>query len=217
MGGDRRPIATRERSWAQALAAFLVRTGARPNAISVGSIVFGAVAAGAIAGTEVAEGAGRWLWVAGAAGIQLRLLANMLDGMVAVDSGASSPVGELYNEIPDRVSDVLVLAALGFVGGSSPHLGWGAAVLAVIVAYVRAMGAVAGAGQVFAGVMAKPQRMFVCTVLCIFQAAVPDAWRDARWIGLGPAGLTLALISAGSAVTCITRLMLIGRALRARP
>jgi len=32
--------------------------------------------------------------------IQLRLLANMLDGMVAQDAETSSKLGELYNEGP---------------------------------------------------------------------------------------------------------------------
>ncbi len=34
------------------------------------------------------------------AGIQLRLLCNMLDGMIAVDTNHRTKTGELYNEIP---------------------------------------------------------------------------------------------------------------------
>ena len=40
----------------------------------------------------------------GAGLILLRLLANMLDGMVADESGEGGPLGSLYNEIPDRIS-----------------------------------------------------------------------------------------------------------------
>ena len=47
----------------------------------------------------------RILWLIGALGAQLRLTANMLDGMVAIASSRTSKTGELYNEVPDRISD----------------------------------------------------------------------------------------------------------------
>ena len=43
------------------------------------------------------------LFLVAAVCVQLRLLANLLDGMVAVGSGQASRIGELYNEVPDRV------------------------------------------------------------------------------------------------------------------
>ncbi len=51
----------------------------------------------------------RAAWLLAACLIQLRLLANMFDGMVAIEQGRQSPLGELYNEIPDRVSDAFIL------------------------------------------------------------------------------------------------------------
>ena len=73
----------------------------------------------------------------------------------------------------------------------------------------------AGAGQVFAGVMAKPQRMFLVTVLCLFQAFAPEAWRRAALpLDLGPPALVLAVICVGCVVTSITRLSAIARKLR---
>ena len=105
-----------------------------------------------------------------AACIQLRLLANLLDGMLAVEGGLGSPAGELYNEIPDRLSDVLILAAAGYAIPAiawAPELGWGVAVLAVLTAYVRAFGGSLGQPQDFCGPMGKPQRMAVMTAGCI--------------------------------------------------
>jgi phosphatidylglycerophosphate synthase len=40
------------------------------------------------------------MFVGAMAGIQLRLLCNMLDGMVAVEHKMHSKTGELYNEVP---------------------------------------------------------------------------------------------------------------------
>ena len=39
--------------------------------------------------------------------IQLRLVCNLLDGMVAVEHGKGSPSGPIWNELPDRFADVL--------------------------------------------------------------------------------------------------------------
>ena len=113
-----------------------------------------------------------WLaWLCGAVLVQLRLLANVLDGMVAVGRGVASPVGELYNEIPDRVSDTAVFAGIGFAAGS-PALGWAAALAAMATAYVRATGRAAGGGSDFRGPMAKQQRMALVTALAVFCAVL---------------------------------------------
>ena len=43
----------------------------------------------------------------------LRLWLNMLDGMVALASGTASRTGEIANELPDRISDVLIFVGVG--------------------------------------------------------------------------------------------------------
>lgn len=213
---DRRPIASRRLVWVRATASWLVRRGVSPNGISVSSAVFAIAGASAIVATPHFTGIEhRVLWFAAALCVQLRLLANLFDGMVAVESGKASPVGELFNEVPDRLADALLLIVLGFVQGSSVHLGYAAAILAVFVAYLRTMGGVIGAGQVFAGVMAKPQRMFLVTVLCLFHTFAPESWVGAFLpLDLGPPALVLSVICAGCVVTSFTRLSAIGQKLR---
>ncbi|MBL4848754.1 MAG: CDP-alcohol phosphatidyltransferase family protein [Planctomycetes bacterium] len=215
--GDRRPIASRKLSWVKRIASLFVRLKISPNAISLMSVVFALAGAGFMLGTEAVSSTllTRVFWIAAALCVQLRLLANMFDGMVALESGQASATGELFNELPDRVSDTALLVALGFVAGSSPHLGYAAALLAMFGAYLRAVGASVGAGQLFAGIMAKPQRMFTLTSLLVFLAAAPASWSSA-WANapIGPAGITLAVICLGCLVTAITRLLAIGRKLR---
>src|SRR2546428_2000392 len=100
---DRRPIATRNRKWAQASARRLAARNVSPNAISIAGM-FACIGGGmALAATSIAYC--RIEWLIAALGAQLRLIANMLDGMVALDSGRTSKTGELYNEVPDRISD----------------------------------------------------------------------------------------------------------------
>src|SRR5205085_6993199 len=112
-----------------------------PNAISLFSIAFAGVAcAGFLLSGRALDTVQRlaWLLVA-AAGIQLRLLCNLLDGMVAVEGKMGSKVGEIYNDFPDRVADPLIIVPAGYAI-ALPWLGWLAGLLAVMTAYVRVLG-----------------------------------------------------------------------------
>jgi phosphatidylglycerophosphate synthase len=166
---ERRPIASRKMPIWQKVTTFLVRSKFTANSISI----FGMIAA-LIGGllfflTSRPELQGfTWLlYLAAAACVQLRLLANLLDGMVAIESGQASPVGELYNEIPDRVSDSALLIGAGYSLMTEPVWGYTAALAAMFTAYVRAQGKAAGSKQQFCGPMAKPQRMALLTVVAI--------------------------------------------------
>jgi phosphatidylglycerophosphate synthase len=151
----------------------------------------------------------RLLFLAAAGGIQLRLLANMLDGMVALASGTASPTGELYNEIPDRVSDTLILVGAGYAAGGLPALGWAAACMALFVTYIRAVGKTLGVQGLYHGPMSKSHRMFTLTVACVFLGAAPAGWHAVwNWRGQnwGVMGMTLGIIIVGSGVTAARRL-----------
>jgi phosphatidylglycerophosphate synthase len=201
-GADRRPLASRDTAWARRIASALARSSVTPNQISTISIAFAALGAWALVDA-------RPLPLLGAAAcVQLRLLCNLIDGMVAIEGGKQSSTGALYNEFPDRIADSLFLVALGYACGV-PWLGWLAALLAALTAYVRATGGALGLKQDFRGPMAKPQRMAVLTAACLIGAAELQ-WNGTRWALLAAA----AVIAAGSALTCVTRTLAIARALR---
>ena len=165
---NRRPISQRSTFWAQALTRRLVASSITPNQISGFSMVVAAFGGVCFVYSGLSEGWARVFWLLGGGlGCQLRLLCNMLDGMVAVEGGKASRDGMLWNEIPDRFCDVMLLVGAGygaaFAGAVSPSLGWAAAVFAVLTAYVRETARGAGAPPDFGGPMAKPHRMFVMT------------------------------------------------------
>ena len=200
----RRPLKTRDWPFFKNLAAWLARGGATPNGISFASIVCGCCAGAALAATAHFDGGLlRACWLAAAVFIQLRLIANLLDGMVAVEGRKGGPTGDLWNEAPDRVSDAAIFIGAGYAAGSAPVLGFAAALVAVFVAYVRALGASVGAGQCFLGPQAKPQRMALMTVLAIAGAVFPQAVVGGWNRSLTEGGLTLYfqdayyIISAG--------------------
>jgi phosphatidylglycerophosphate synthase len=208
---DRRPIATRETRIARMMAGFLARNGASPNGISIAGLIAGLLAGVALVLTNETEGwARRACWLTAGLLVQLRLLANMLDGMVAIASGRSSRIGELFNEFPDRLSDAAALIGLGYVVGGHPELGYVTALAAVLTAYVRALGKTAGAPNVFAGPMAKPHRMALVTLTAIACAVLPNDWLDSARIPTW----ALAICLAGTVVTIGRRLVIITSLLR---
>jgi phosphatidylglycerophosphate synthase len=83
----------------------------------------------------------------------------MIDGMVALASGKASLRGEVFNDLPDRVSDVLIFAGVAHSGLCSPFSGYWAAIFALLTAYVGMFGQAIDAGRQFGGVMSKPWRM----------------------------------------------------------
>lgn len=201
---SRRPLKTRAYRWPHQLAHYFVTLGVTPNQMSLVSI--GAALLGALCYLCVNANAGpvnMFSLLTAAVFIQLRLLANMLDGLMAVEEGKKTPTGIIYNEVPDRVADVMFLVAAGYAAGSE-WLGWLAALLAISTAYVRAFGGAVGLAQDFSGPMAKPHRMFVLTV-----GSVVAAFADVQLVLF----VTLVVIVLGCLVTLVRRLNRIVRGL----
>lgn len=198
---SRRPLKVRSTEWARVLAATLCKSGITPNQISALSVVAAALAAAAF----VAAGRG-WIdwtggWISGALGIQARLICNLMDGMVAVEGGKKSPTGELWNEVPDRIADPLLLVAAGWAVGL-PWTGAIAGWAALMTAYVRAIGAGLTGAQDFCGPFAKQQRMACLTIAAAFTAGEP------LWNGHGQImQAAVILIAAGTGITILRRLL----------
>ncbi len=205
--GDRRPLASRGWKISERIANFLAAKGATPNAISLAGMFCG-ICAGALFAMTAHSAHGWIFWLAGALFVQLRLLANLYDGMVAVARQIASPVGELFNEVPDRVSDAATLIGLGYAAGSNALLGSVATIFAIFLAYLRAQGKVAGAQQEFCGPMAKQQRMATVTICAVICAIFPIAVRYHLPM------VALLIIIGGAIVTVIRRLQKIAATLR---
>ncbi len=182
----RRPLKSRSTPWAAGLSRTLLKAGATPNQVSVASSVFALMAAALmIYGAPIFGGV--LAWVLAAVCIQMRLVCNLMDGMLAVEGGLKTPNGDLYNEFPDRVSDMVVLAALGHADGSTTGvaLGWLAACGALMTAAIRMHGASLLGKHDFRGPMAKPQRMALATAACILMAVFSGtsvSFPALRWV-----------------------------------
>jgi phosphatidylglycerophosphate synthase len=202
----RRPIPSRSASWAILATDWLQRAGVRPNQVSVLGVAIAALAAAClILAGRSEDGVRATLLVVAAIAMPLRLLCNLLDGMLAVEGGLKSPSGELYNELPDRLADLLILVGAGYAITEipwGPELGWAAATTALLTAYVRTLGAAAGTSHYFDGPMAKPRRMHVLIAACLISAAETAI----GWQGQWPLVVALIMIIAGGVVTMVRRL-----------
>jgi phosphatidylglycerophosphate synthase len=200
---NRRPIKTRSAGWARRITDILVKRDISPNQISVASIAF--AFAGVVALNIDSGVIGS---ICCAIGIQLRLLCNLFDGMVAIEGGKKSDIGSLYNEFPDRIADSLLIVGLGYAIGQS-DLGWFAALAAALTAYVRVFGGSIGLKQTFIGPMAKQHRMAVMTAGLLLNAIEANVY-GTHYVLL----IALAVIAIGSVATCVTRTLAIARQLK---
>ncbi len=227
MTDNRRPLQTRSAGWAKWLASALVKSNISPNQISIISIIPALVGAwilgftheqpalaGMFCGDNLygcrADDFSVLALVLVAICVQLRLLCNMLDGMVAIEGGKQSKVGALYNEVPDRIADSLFIVALGYAV-FLPWLGWLGALLAAKTAYIRVLGGALGLVQDFRGPLAKPHRMFVMTLGCLIGAA--ELYFNGTLYALT---ISAYVIAIGAGITCITRTIAIAKQLKAK-
>lgn len=199
----RRPIANAFRRTARGAVAFCVRRHIHPDVISYLSVAASALAAVLFWHSSSSS----WFLFAAPFFCYVRLWLNMLDGMVAIASQQATPRGEILNDLPDRISDVLIFAGVAHSGLGTSYLGYWAAILAVLTAYVGTLGQAVGVQREFSGVMAKPWRMVV------LHAGAWSAWATG---GAGIIDWTCAVVIAGCMQTIAVRLRRILKALDAK-
>ncbi len=196
----RRPIAKIFRRTARGATALCLRLGISANAISCFSIFAAAAAAVCFVGSTRQS----WLLLVAPFLCLVRLWCNMLDGMVALAAGSASRRGEILNELPDRISDVVIFVGAAHSGWMHPLLGYWAAILSLGTAYVGTLGQAVGGQREFGGIMSKPWRMVTLGVgawLTFFFPRIP--WLD----------LACWLVIAGCLETIAVRLSRIVRSL----
>jgi|ERR1041385_2406434 phosphatidylglycerophosphate synthase len=211
--GSRRPIADAFRKTANGAVRACVAAGIHPDLISYLSIV-----AAAFAGLCFWQsGRQHWLLIAGPVFCYLRLWFNMLDGMVALAAGKASWRGEILNDLPDRISDVLIFVGVAHSGLCHVVSGYWAAIFALLTAYVGMLGQAVGVQREFSGIMAKPWRMVALHLgAWIALASFWFGWRLLQGRAITILDWTCLVVIAGCLQTIIVRLQRIFRALRER-
>lgn len=199
---SRRPIADMFRKTAHLAVRLCVRLGIHPDAVSYASI-----AASALAAVCFWQAAARpALLLVGPLLCLVRLWLNMLDGMVALAAGKASRRGEILNDLPDRISDILIFAGVAHSGLCCPYSGYWAAIGALLTAYVGTLGQAVGARREYGGVMSKPWRMVVLLVGAWTTYAMLRLQPGVRWGPRTVLDWTCIVIVAGCLQTLFVRL-----------
>jgi phosphatidylglycerophosphate synthase len=210
---SRRPIADGFRATARLATTLCLQSGISADSISYSSMV----AAAAAAFCFWKSGAHAWLLFLAPLFCYLRLWFNMLDGMVALASGKASWRGEILNDLPDRVSDVLIFAGVAHSGWCNSFLGYWAAIFALLTAYVGMFGQAVGVQREFSGMMSKPWRMV--TLHAGAWVALACFWSNGtapRFASLTILDWACLIVVAGCLQTMAIRLKKIMAALRAK-
>lgn len=202
---NRRPLKVRGAGFAKSIATLLCRSNVTPNQISILSVAFAILAGIALYATPKFDFAAPYLLpTLAAVFIQCRLLCNLFDGMVAVEGGKGTQSGELFNDIPDRFADPIIIVALGFAAAEPIwvlHLAWLGGLLSIMTAYIRTLSASIGAPVDFQGPMAKQHRMAVVTVACLLWGIERMVWQSNYTLVAA-----LALINFGCLITIYRRI-----------
>jgi phosphatidylglycerophosphate synthase len=200
---SRRPIADTFRATAHASVRCCVRWNIHPDTISYSSIVASALAA--LCFWKAANWP--WLLIVAPGLCYVRLWLNMLDGMVALAAGKASYRGEILNDLPDRISDVLIFVGVAHSGLCSVFSGYWAAIFALLTAYVGMFGQAVGVQREFSGIMSKPWRMVALHVGA--WATLAMLWFGGgrqQWGGLTILDWTCLVVVLGCLQTMVVRL-----------
>jgi phosphatidylglycerophosphate synthase len=137
--------------------------------------------------------------------------------MVAIAAGKASWRGEILNDLPDRISDVLIFAGVAHSGLNAVFSGYWAAIFALLTAYVGMFGQAVGVQREFSGLMSKPWRMVTLHLGAWITLGL--IWWHAsaiRFGGLTVLDWTCAVVVVGCLQTIWIRLRRIMGALRAK-
>lgn len=178
-----------------------VRLGISADAVSLSSIAAAALAAACF------YFAARWPWLLfiAPAFCYLRLWLNMLDGMVAIAGKTASRRGEIMNELPDRISDILIFAGVAGSGLCHPALAYWAAIGAVMTAYVGVTGQAVADVREYGGFMSKPWRMVVLHLAAWTTLLLPLAIPSLGATRLSVFDIACIVVIAGCVQTCVVR------------
>lgn len=207
---SRRPIARMFRQTAVTATNWSVRIGIPADAISYLSILAAFFAAFCFWKAKDHP----WLLLVAPLFCYVRLWFNMLDGMVAVAAGKASLRGEIVNDLPDRISDVIIFAGVAHSGFMKPVIGYWAAIFSLLTAYVGILGQAIGQRREFGGIMSKPWRMVALGIGALATFGYRSYEAAGHGLNFTILDWTCLLIIAGCVQTVIVRLKRIMAALQ---
>jgi CDP-diacylglycerol--glycerol-3-phosphate 3-phosphatidyltransferase len=147
--------------------------GLSPNQLTLGTLALMGVYGGALAFWPEEK----ILWAALPVVLLLRMALNALDGMLAVQTGQTTKLGAMLNEICDQLADAALYLPFALVAGLSGAWVVVTVVLAATAELTGLAALVAGSPRRFDGPMGKSDRAVAFGLLAVLVALdVPSFW-----------------------------------------
>jgi archaetidylinositol phosphate synthase len=116
--------------------------------------------------------------------ILFRMTLNTLDGIMAIQRGNLSLKGEIVNALPDRYSDILMVAGIALSPLCRDCLGIVAISTMFLVSYTGMLGKALTVSWQHHGPMGKVERMVLVMVFALIQFLVLPETQIVQWFGL---------------------------------
>jgi archaetidylinositol phosphate synthase len=155
--------------------------GVDPDILSYAAVAVG-IATGAAYGLA---GSAPGLLLAAVGLILIRMTLNTLDGVIAVGQGKTALSGEVVNALPDRYSDIFLLAGIAVSPFCRPWLGLLGTASTLLVSYTGMLGKALGVEWQHHGPLGKVERLILVMVFSLLQYAAvrsgSPAWGFLPW------------------------------------
>ena len=101
--------------------------------------------------------------------IFFRMTLNTLDGVIAIEKNKKTLLGDIVNVLPDRYSDVFLMAGIIFSPLCDYHIGVFAAASVFLVSFTGVLGEALGVGWQRQGPLGKVERLIMIILFSVFQ------------------------------------------------
>ncbi len=172
---------------------FCVRHRIHPDWFTYGALALSLAAALVLATVGPNQ---TWLWLVPPSLI-LRLLLNLLDGLVARGLGVADALGEVKNEFGDRIADAAIFLGICFGGYADPRLAALTIALILCISYLGILGKAVTGARLYGGVFGKGDRMITLAAFTIYPILTGD---------LASYNVYLAAATLAASVTILQRL-----------
>lgn len=180
---------------------FFVRHRIHPTMINVLGLAASIITAGAILLSQQSY----WFLLAVPFATTFRTACNALDGLVSRELGVASALGEVLNELIDRISDSIIFFSVIYLPSTNNTLGFMALIIVLLNSYLGILSKSAGGSRQYGGLIGKADRMILISVAAVLIVITQELqiWNGFLWF-----------IVIGTLITFVQRFMITKRELQ---
>jgi archaetidylinositol phosphate synthase len=180
---------SRWQKWLQPIVWLSMRWKLSPDVFTYGALGLSILAGLAFWGA----GANRLaLWIVPPC-VLLRLICNLMDGLIAREQGVADAMGEVKNELGDRLADTAIFLGLICGGYADPRLASFALALILIGSFLGILSKALGGSRLYIGLFGKGDRMISLALFTLYPALSGNLASYNWYLGLAVCAATITI------------------------